>query len=244
MFRTSNPTLKDRVFDSVSGSGVMTLNGTIAKTGILLAVLAATSAYGWIAHSMGLLILGMIGGIALAIATCVKPQWAPVTALLYAMFEGLAVGTISVIYAEQMAKTQYAGAVPLAILGTLAVLAVMLVLYVTRIIKVNQTFMVVVFGATAAIGLTYLVTMLGGMFFPQMWGMAIYRSGPIGLLFSAVVIVVAALNLALDFQTIETGIQRKAPKFMEWYAGFGLLVTLIWLYLEILRLLSKLADRR
>ena len=244
MFRTSNPTLKDRVFESVSGSGAMTLNGTIAKTGILLAVLTATSAYGWMAHNIALLILGLIGGIALAIATSFKPQWAPVTAVLYAMFEGLAVGTISVIYAEQMAKTQYAGAVPLAILGTLVVLAVMLVLYVTRIIKVNQTFMVVVIGATAAIGLTYLVTMLGGMFFPQMWGLAIYRSGPIGLLFSAAVIVVAALNLAIDFQTIETGIQRRAPKFMEWYAGFGLLVTLIWLYLEILRLLSKLADRR
>jgi len=236
--------MKDKVFASVSGTGEMTLNGTLAKTGILLLLLTATSVYGWMAQNIGLLWLGFIGGLVLAVVTAFKPQWSPVTAPLYALFEGLAIGSISVYYAVAMAKTQYAGAVPLAILGTLGVLGVMLLLYVTRIIKVNQTFMAVVVGATLAIGLTYLVTIIGSMFIPGMRGLPIYQSGPIGIGFSAIVIVVAALNLALDFKTIEDGIRGKAPKFMEWYAGFGLLVTLVWLYLEILRLLSKLADRR
>lgn len=244
MFRTSNPTLREKVFESVSGAGVMSLNGTLAKTGVLLLLLIATSVYGWMAQNIALLWIGFIGGMVLAVVTSFKPQWAPVTAPLYALFEGLAIGTISLYYAVSMAKTQYAGAVPLAILGTLIVLGVMLLLYVTRIIKVNQTFMGVVAGATIAIGLTYLVTIIGAMFIPGMRSMPIYQSGPIGIGFSCVVIVVAALNLAMDFKVIEDGINSRAPKFMEWYAGFGLLVTLVWLYLEILRLLSKLADRR
>lgn len=222
----------------------MTFNGTLAKTFILLVLLAATAAYAWSAKSLPLMLVGVFGGLILAIATSIKPNWSPVTAPLYALFEGLAVGSISVYYAASMAGTKYAGAVPLAILGTLAVLAVMLVLYVTRIIKVNQTFMMVVLASTLAIGLTYLVTMLIGMFNPSVANLPIYRSGPIGIGFSALVIVVAALNLAMDFKVIEDGIRGKAPRFMEWYAGFGLLVTLVWLYLEILRLLSKLADRR
>lgn len=244
MIRTSNPTLKDKVFSAVSGEGVMTFNGTLAKTFILLLLLVATSAYAWTAKSMPLMLLGVFGGLGLAIATSIKPKWAPVTAPLYALFEGLAVGTISAYYAASMAGTKYAGAVPLAILGTLAVLAVMLVLYVTRIIKVNQTFRMVVLASTLAIGLTYLVTMLVSMFSPAMANLPIYKSGPIGIGFSAIVIVVAALNLAMDFKVIEDGIRGKAPRFMEWYAGFGLLVTLVWLYLEILRLLAKLSDRR
>lgn len=244
MFRTSNPTLREKVFESVSGTGVMTLNGTLAKTGVLLLLLIATSVYGWMAQNMALLWLGFIGGVVLAIITSFKPQWAPVTAPLYALFEGLAIGTISLYYAASMAKTEYAGAVPLAILGTLVVLGVMLLLYVTRIIKVNQTFMAVVVGATLAIGLTYLVTIIGAMFIPGMRSLPIYQSGPIGIGFSCVVIIVAALNLAMDFKVIEDGIKGRAPKFMEWYAGFGLLVTLVWLYLEILRLLSKLSSRR
>ena len=222
----------------------MTLNGTLAKSGVLLLLLVATSAYSWMAQNIALLWIGLIGGLVLALATSFKPQWSPVTAPLYALFEGLAIGSISVYYAVSMAKTEYAGAVPLAIVGTFAVLGVMLLLYVTRIIKVNQTFMAVVVGATLAIGLTYLVTILGSMFIPGMRDLAIYKSGPIGIGFSAVVIIVAALNLAMDFKVIEDGIQGKAPKFMEWYASFGLLVTLVWLYLEILRLLSKLAGRR
>lgn len=222
----------------------MTLSGTLAKTTILLILLVATATYGWASYSMPLLLLGVIGGLILGLATGFKPNWAPVTAPLYALFQGLAVGTISAVYNTRMADTKYAGAVPLAVVGTFAVLGVMVALYATRIIKVNQIFMSVVIGATMAVGVTYLITYFGGMFFPFLRDLAIYKSGPIGIGFSVAVIVLAALNLALDFSVIEGGINSKAPKFMEWYSGYGLLVTLVWLYLEILRLLSKLSSKR
>lgn len=241
--RTSNPTLKEKIFESVSGAGVMTLDGTMAKTSILLVLMIATAAYGWAAYSMPLLLVGIIGGLGLGLATSFKPNWAPITAPLYALFEGLAVGTISALYNSRMADTKYAGAVPLAVVGTFAVLAVMVLLYVTRIIKVNKLFMSVVVGATLAIAVTYFVTFFGGMFIPGLRELAIFKSGPIGIGFSIGVIVLASLNLALDLSVIETGINSRAPKFMEWYAGYGLLVTLVWLYLEILRLLSKLSKR-
>lgn len=244
MFRTSNPTLKAERFQQATGTGVMSLGGTMAKTGLMLLVLVATAAIGWQTPTFPMMLVGVIGGLVLALVTTFKAQWSPVTGPLYAAFQGLAVGAISAIYAESMAKTQYAGAVPLAILGTLLVLGVMLLLYATRIIKVNQTFMTVVVGATLAIGITYAVTFFGGMLWPALWQLPMYKSGPIGLVFSGFVIIVAAMNLALDFKTIEDGVKSNAPKYMEWYAGFGLLVTLVWLYLEILRLLSKLAGRR
>ncbi|MBS1714453.1 MAG: Bax inhibitor-1/YccA family protein [Armatimonadetes bacterium] len=244
MFRTQNPTLKSRIFEEASGSGVMTLGGTMVKTGLLLLLLIVGAVVGWMSQSIVLLIAGVVGGLILAVMTSFKREWSPVTAPLYAVVEGLAVGTISVVYNANMAKTQYAGAVPLAILGTFVVLGVMLALYATRIIKVTQTFMAVVAGATLAIGITYLFTWIGGMFFKGLFSLPIYQSGPIGIGFSAFVIVLAALNLAMDFQVVESGVQSRAPKYMEWYAGFGLLVTLVWLYLEILRLMSKLAGSR
>ncbi|MBS1721949.1 MAG: Bax inhibitor-1/YccA family protein [Armatimonadetes bacterium] len=244
MFRTSNPTLQPRSFASVTGAGQMTLSGTLGKTFVLLVLLMASATVGWATHSMLLMIVGVFGGLITAIATSFKPNWAPITAPLYSVLEGLAVGGISVIYAERMADTKYAGAVPLAILGTFLVFGVMLFLYATRVIKVNQTFLTIVMAGTIAIGVTYLVTMLVGMFVPGFYQLPIYRSGPIGIGFSLFVIFMAAGNLAIDFKVIEDGIASKAPKFMEWYAGFGLLVTLVWLYLEILRLLSKIAGRR
>ena len=244
MIRTSNPTLKDKIFEAASGTGVMTLGGTLLKTGVLFLLMVATAIYGWQSASMGVMLLGAIGGLILALVTSFKPDWSPVTAPLYALFKGLAVGAISAYYSFQLAKTQYAGAVPMAIMGTLLVLGVMLALYSLRIIRVTKVFSTVVIVATACIALLYLVTFFGSMIWPGLASMGIYGSGPIGLVFSAVVIVVAAMNLALDFQTVENGIQMKAPRYMEWYAGFGLLVTLVWIYLEILRLIAKLSNRR
>jgi len=244
MFRTENPTLKARMFQEAVGSGVMTLGGTMAKTAVLLLLLIAGATVGWAMQNIALLYVGVFGGLILAFVTAFKKEWAPVTASLYAVIKGLAVGTISVIVNASMAKTQYAGAVPLSVLGTFIVLGVMLALYATRIVRVTQTFVAVVAGATLAIGITYLVTLIGGLFFKGLFSMPIYQSGPIGIGFSAFVIVLAALNLAMDFQVIENGVQSRAPKYMEWYAAFGLLVTLVWLYLEILRLMAKLSGSR
>ncbi len=248
MFRTSNPTLRDKVFQNVTGVGQMTLGGTMAKTGILFLLLLATAAYGFTHASLPLLAVGALGGLGLCIATCIKPQWAPVTAPLYALAEGLAVGVFSLVANDVVAHSnkaqQYGGIIPMAIFGTLVVFFVMLALYATRIIKVTQTFVGVVVGATLAIALTYLATFVIGFFWKGVYDLGMYGSGPMGLLFSCIVIVVAALNLALDFRIIENGVTGRAPKFMEWYAGFGLMVTLVWLYIEILRLLMKLSSRR
>lgn len=235
--------MKSATYGTVTGTGEMTLSGTLGKVGILLALLFAGATVGWLSHNMVLLFVGLIGGLVLGIWTSFKPNVSPWTAPAYAVFEGLLVGTISLYYAQQMADTKYAGAVPLAVLGTLVVFGVMLFLYATRIIKVGQTFVAVVAGATAAIAITYLFTLVGGIFFKGLYNMPIYQATPIGIGFSLFVIVLAALNLALDFKVIEDGVNSRAPKFMEWYAGFGILVTLVWLYLEILRLLSKLARR-
>ncbi len=245
MFRTANPAMKEEVYTDRAGAmeAPMTLNGTISKTGILMAILVATAAYGWLQGSMGLVIAGGIVGFILAIVTIFKPQWSPYTAPMYAAAEGLLVGGVSLVYSQAMTDGKWSHIVPLAVLSTFLVLAVMLALYVSRVIRVTDTFKMVVIGATVGIMFTYVATLLLGFFFPGVWNMPIYQAGPIGILFSVGVIIIAALNLALDFNIIETGIEVKAPRYMEWYAGFALLVTLVWLYLEILRLMSKLSRR-
>jgi uncharacterized YccA/Bax inhibitor family protein len=247
MFRSNNPTLKEKVFRSQSQAGLaqgeMTLNGTVGKTGILLLLLIATATIGWASANPVLAIGGLLLGFGLAMVICFNPSFAPVGAPIYALLEGLAVGAISRWYNESYAKGQYTGMVPIAVMGTLFTLGVMLALYRSRVIRVTETFRMVIIGATAAIAVTYLATILLSLFGASVWNMPIYQASPIGIAFSAFVIVIAALNLCLDFNTIEAGIEARAPKYMEWYAGFGLLVTLVWLYLEILRLLSKLSRR-
>lgn len=248
MFRTKNPTLREEIFQreafARAGSETMSVGGTMAKTAILLVILALTASVTWANPSVGWILLGCLAGFGVAIATFFRPQWAPVTAPVYAALEGLALGAISAFYAAAFAGTKYSGIVPLAILGTFGVLAVMLFLYTTRIIRVTQTFKMVVIGATLAIALTYAATIMIGFFVPGMYSLPMYQSGPIGILFSVVVIVIASMNLALDFAIVEGGVETGAPKYMEWYAGFSLLVTLVWIYLEMLRLLSKLAGGR
>jgi len=249
MFRTSNPTLNENTFEkygqlAAAGSRTMTLKGTIAKTGLLLLLLIASAAVGWQIPSIPVLAIGFLGGLALSFLICFKPETSPWAAPLYALFEGAALGVISVITQRQLADTKYSGAVPLAVVGTFMVLGAMLFLYGTRIIKVTQTFIGVVVGATLAIGLTYAITMILSLFWPGVLNMPIYSASPIGIGFSIFAIVIAALNLALDFHLIETGVERGAPKVMEWYCSFGLLVTLVWIYIELLRLLRKLAGNR
>jgi uncharacterized YccA/Bax inhibitor family protein len=170
-----------------------------------------------------------------ALATIFRPQWSPYTAPLYALVEGVFLGLISEIYENAFSQP---GLVLQAIGATVAVFATMLFLYKARIIRVTARFRAIVLSATIGIAVFYLVSIVISLFGVQV--PFLYDASPLGILISVVIVGVAALNLVLDFDFIERGAQAGAPKFMEWYGGFGLLVTLVWLYLEMLRLLSRL----
>lgn len=185
---------------------------------------------------MPFLLVGGIGGFILAIVIIIKKEWAPYLAPAYALAEGLFLGVISAMYSGL-----YDGIVLQAVGLTFGTFVAMLILYRTRVIRATEKFRAVVFTATAGIAIFYLLAMVLHMFNINM--PFLHDSSMIGVIFSLVVVAVAALNLILDFDMIETGAAQGAPKYFEWYASFGLLITLIWLYLEILRLLSKLNRR-
>jgi uncharacterized YccA/Bax inhibitor family protein len=245
LFRTSNPALNEDAFRTRAAFGeAMTVQGTVNKTGLLLLCVVATAAWTWgLAHSetpeavYPWMIGGVIGGLVMAMVTIFKKEWAAVTAPVYAVLEGLVLGGISAIF-----ERSYHGIAIQAVGLTFGVLFVMLVAYKTGAIRATEKFKIGVIAATGAIALLYLVEMVLGIFFHIQVPM-IHQSTPIGIAFSVFVVIIAALNLVLDFDLIETGAQMGAPKYMEWYGAFALMVTLIWLYLEILRLLSK-ARRR
>jgi len=218
----------------------MTIGGTAAKTGFLLLLVLASGSWGWSlvdpaageTSLPGWWFLIFIGVLILAIVTAFRPQLAIITGPLYALAMGVAVGSISHIY-----DAQWDGIVIQAILATAAVFIVMLVLFVTRTIKVTNRMRGVIIGATAGIALFYvasIVLSLFGVSIPYVWD-----SGPIGIGFSVLVVGIAAFNLMLDFDMIERGVQARAPKSLEWFGAFGLMVTIIWMYIEILRLLGK-----
>lgn len=245
MFRTTNPTMKAEVFENetLTHGEPMTLSGTIGKAGMLLVLLMMGASVGWVMPNIIAFFVCLAVGFLLALAVTFKKEWSPVAAPVYALVEGYFVGTLSVIVTAMLEKTAYGNAVPLAIFGTMITFAVMLGLYVTRIIRVTETLKSVIIGATAAVFITYLGSWIMSMFLPKVWELPIYGNGWIGIGFSVFVIALAAFNLLLDFDLIEKGVENRAPKYMEWYAGFGLLVTLVWLYIEILRLIMKLARR-
>ena len=224
----------------VAGTGVMTLQGTINKTFALLALCAVGGYIGWAkatAFSWALWLLILLGAFVLAIWTSFKPSVAPVTAPVYAFGEGILLGFISAMY-----NTQYQGIVLQAVLVTMLIFGVMLFIYRTGIIKVTQGFATAIVSATVAICLMYV----GSWIFSLFGGNISYltSSSPLSIGISVVVCIEAALNLMLDFQFIsDMSSGGDAPKFMEWYAGFGLLVTIVWLYVEILKLLSKFKRR-
>ena len=253
MIRSGNPALKESTFlDSATGvvvtrdGGAMTLNGTVNKTGLLLLLAVITAAYAWSqtldasgnlsATAPYYLWGGVIGGLVLALVTVFKKEWAPVTAPLYALVEGLFLGSISAIY-----NARFEGIVFQAVMLTFAIMFALLMAYRSGLIKATENFKLGVVAATGGIFLVYLATFVLGFFGIKI--PMIHDSGLIGIGFSLFVVVIAALNLVLDFDFIETGVEKGAPKYMEWYGAFGLLVTLVWLYLEILRLLSKLQSR-
>jgi uncharacterized YccA/Bax inhibitor family protein len=243
MFRSGNPALKADTFTSerAFGVGAMTLEGSVNKTGISLVILIATAALQWngvFGEAMPLaMLVGVIGGFVVALVTAFKKEWAPVTTPLYAALEGLALGGISLFF-----EGRYPGIVINAVGLTFGTLAALLLAYRSGLIRATENFKLGIFAATGGIALLYLVSMVMGFFGKSI--PLIHGSGPIGIGFSLVVVVIAALNLVLDFDFIERGAEAGAPKYMEWYAAFGLLVTLVWLYLEMLRLLAKLQDRR
>ena len=229
----------------------MTLNGTINKTGVLLVLAMATAAWTWfqflqagnpaegMSAVMPWMMGGMIGGLVFAMITIFKKEWASVTAPAYALLEGLVLGGLSAVF-----ELRFPGIAIQAVGLTFGTLFAMLFLYRTGIIKVTEKFRLGVFAATGGIALFYLLEMVLSFFHVNFAGpYGVNGSGMIGIGFSLIVVGVAALNLVLDFDFIEKGVQYGAPKYMEWYGAFGIMVTLVWLYLEMLRLLSKMRSR-
>ena len=242
--RTHNPVFGKsfgRLAVQEKASGVMTVNGVIDKTAILLLLVLVTATYTWNnflnegANVGGLMTLGIVGGLIAAIATIFRPAWAPVTAPVYALAEGLALGGISAYF-----NYAYPGIAVQAISLTVLVLGVMLALYRLRIIKVTAKLRSGILAATGAVFLFYLFTFIGGFFGLNTGYM--YSSSPLGIGISLVVVGIAALNLLLDFDFIENASRQSLPGYMNWFAAFGLLVTLVWLYLELLRLLGRLRN--
>ena len=244
--RTSNPALNDQAFrgEGVAIGDAMTLPGTVNKTGILLTCTVATAAWTWnlFLHSPSVatvappMLGGLIGGLIFAFVTIYKKTWAPITAPIYALLEGLVLGSVSAIL-----ELRFHGIAIQAVSLTFGTLLILLLAYRSGLIRVTDKFRLGIVAATGGIAIFYLVEIALGFFGVHFT--AINGGGAIGIGFSVFVVIIASLNLVLDFDFIESGVRAGAPKYMEWYGAFGLMVTLIWLYFEILNLLSKLRSR-
>ena len=239
--RSSNPTLTSDTFSQgspVVQEEAMTIDGTVNKAFLALVILIVCASWTWNAgsegaSSWGLIMVGTFGGLAVAMATIFKQTWAPYTTPVYAALEGLALGGISIQF-----ELQYPGIAAQAVFLTFGTLGALLLAYRSGLIQATENFKLGVVAATGGIAIVYVLSLVLGLFGVSI--PIIHSSGPLGILFSLFVVTIAALNLVLDFDFIEEGAERGAPKYMEWYAAFGLLVTLVWLYLEILHLLAKL----
>jgi uncharacterized YccA/Bax inhibitor family protein len=231
----------------------MTVNGTMQKFGILFLMTLASSYYSWKEATEGgnawtLVLIGVFGGLGVALVIAFKKEWSPFLAPVYALLEGLFVGAVSAFFEYAVASKQdgyaggYSGIVLQAVGLTFSVVIAMYLLYKFQIIKVTQRFKSIIMIATAGLALFYLACWALS-FFNVNTPSFVFQNSPIGIGFSVFVVALAALNLLLDFDMIEKGVEMGAPKYMEWYGAFGLLVTIVWLYLEILRLLSKISKR-
>ena len=244
--RSGNPMFSDKTFNETLidvNVPKMTLQGTVNKVGISLILVLISAAYTWNQYFTygpssigGITIAGSLIGLVFALITIFKKTWAPITAPLYALAKGFALGGISAMY-----EAQFGGITIQAVTLTFATMFGLLFAYKTGIIKPDKNFMLMVFAGTFAIFALYLVNFIM-MFFGTSIGF-IHSNGLFGIGFSLLVVCIAALNLVLDFDYIEQGAENNAPKYLEWYGAFSLMVTLIWLYLEILRLLAKLRSR-
>ncbi len=248
--RTSNPTLRAIASRGIpqarAGEGVMTVGGTVNKTIMLLALVVIAAAWVWSRYALaldggaeaaaqavsGYVIAGVISGLALAIATAFKPTWARVTAPVYALLEGLFIGGVSALL-----NNAYPGIVLQAVGLTFGVMFAMLLIYRTGLIKVTPAFQRGVIAATFGIVLFYGVSLLLGLF--HVGTSSLFGHTKLSIVISLVIVGIAALNLVLDFNFIDQGSAAGLPRYMEWYGAFALTVTLVWLYLEILRLLAN-----
>ena len=245
LLRSTNPVLKEKAFAGAIPTGeTMTIQGTVNKTGLLLLFVVATAAWTWgLSHSptpeaaypwtFG----GAIGGFVVALVTIFKKEWSPISAPIYALLEGLVLGGISAIF-----ERSYPGIAVQAISLTFGVMFVMLLAYKFRIVQATRGFKLGVIAATGGIAIVYMINMVMSLFFHTQMSF-LYAATPLGIGISLFVVIIASLNLIIDFDMIETGARMGAPKYMEWYGAFGLMVTLIWLYMEMLRLLSKVRRR-
>ncbi|QHL88369.1 hypothetical protein GU926_13380 [Nibribacter ruber] len=247
LFSSNNPTLKEEAFTSsvasedAAGAGVMTLNGTIAKSAILFGVVVVFALFSWeflqfVGQPLPFMLALPLVGLGLLFLISFKKHLAQYIAPIYCAIQGLFLGTISGVL-----EASYPGIANQAMLLTFTVFGGMLLLYSTRLIKATERFKSIIMTATLGIFAYYMIALVLGFFGIEV--ALIHSSGMAGIIFSLLVVVIAAMNLILDFDTIERGVEYGAPKYMEWYAAFGLAVTLIWLYLEILRLLAKLNRR-
>jgi uncharacterized YccA/Bax inhibitor family protein len=263
LFQSGNPALSEKKFSSTVISDVltmdtsltMTVKGTLNKFGILFLLTMASAFFTWKEFASGgnvntLVIGGAIGGLVLGLVMSFKQVWSPFLAPIYALLEGLFLGGVSAFFEFGATSTNtpgfysggYSGIVMQAILLTFSVVAGMYLLYKFNIIRATAKFKAIVVTATVGLGIFYLIMFVASFFNVQMPGF-LYQGSAMGIGFSVFVVALAAMNLILDFDMIEKGAEMGAPKYMEWYGAFGLLVTIVWLYMEILRLLSKLNRR-
>ena len=245
-YRTSNPALNKHTFKSTvkNNSSLldssMTIKGTVDKTALSLFLLVAAGYYTFSLGSEGFywIMVGGIGGFIVAIVTMFKRQWSPITVPIYAILEGLMLGSISFIYGQM-----YDGLVFQAICLTIFILFSLLFAYRSKIIKPTQNFKLGLFAATGGVFLLYIFSFIAGFFGVSVSILDPTNSSLFSIGASLLIVIIASLNLVVDFDFIEEGAEKGVPKYMEWYGAFGLLVTLVWLYLEILRLLAKLRNR-
>ncbi len=253
MFRsTTNPALRQTIFErarqDAQSTGVMTIKGSLSKFGFLLIMLLAGAAYTWQRYYTGqsitgLMIIGLIGGLIGAIFIMFKPKWAGVIAPAYGILEGFLIGGLSAFINQTFAKS-YPNLVIQAVGLTIGVAIAMFLLYSFRIIRATEKFKSIIITATFGIAIFYFITMIVRMFGVNMPFLDFGNGGMLGIGISLFVVAIAALNLILDFDLIEQGATMGAPKYMEWYGAFALLITIVWLYIEILRLLSRFGGRQ
>jgi len=245
--RTSNPTLSDKVFRSIPAvgtntAGVMTIEGSVNKTFIALGITIISAWWSWnylLANPTftALMIPAVIVAFIISLVICFKRNWAPILTPVYAVTEGLVLGILSAYF-----ESQFPGIVVQAISLTMGTLFALLMAYKSKLIPVTDNFRLGIVAATGGIALVYFASIILSFFGIQM--SFLHSSSLLSIGISGVIVVIAALNLVLDFDFIERGAQSHSlPKYMEWYAAFGLLVTLVWLYVEVLRLLSKIQSR-
>jgi len=237
--RSGNPVLNKNTFTNSDTTNTMTIDGTVNKTAISLLILLCTAFYTFSNNNTQFIWIGIIGGLITAIITMFKKEWSPFTVPIYAALEGLALGGISTIY-----EHLYAGIVQQAIFLTIGIFSALLIAYKTKVINPTENFKLGVFAATGGIFIFYIITLILSFFGVSTSILNPLNGGMISIGFSIFVVIIASLNLVLDFDFIEEASEKNVPKYMEWYGAFGLLITLIWLYLEILRLLAKLQSRR